>query len=211
MAVSAYTYRLPANVPAINGADTVVIMADSAANALALLRSHYPNVPLGIWSALTPPSAEAGSASYNGYKTTVTVTPIATGRTAVSGRTYTFSYTSATAQTADQVATALAAVMAASEPFSGTTNAGSGVITLAAVDEVGDAVVTAKVEYVADMAAYDAITNPQALNNLQAIPKLAPTVQAAQAHGATRTVTLIAITDAPRVVGWFKDMTGASR
>lgn len=211
MAVSAFTYRLPANVPAINGADTVVVMADSAAHALDLLKSHYPNVPAAIWVALSAPSAEAGAASYNGFKTTIVVTPAATGRTAVSGKAYTFSYTSATAQTADQVATALAAVMAASEPFSGTINAGAGVITLAAVDAVGDAVVTARVEYVADMAAYDAVINPNALNNVASITKLAPTVQAVQAHGATRTVTLIAITDAPRILGWFKDMTGASK
>lgn len=211
MAVNAYTYRLPANVPAINGADTVVIMASSAANALALLKSHYPNVPAAVWTALAAPSAEAGQTSYNGFRTTIEVTPIAAGRTAVSGKKYTFQHDSTTAQTADQVATSIAAVMAAVEPFANTTNAGSGVVTMSATDAVGDAVVTAKVEYIADMATYNANTNPNALNNLVAIPLLAPTVQAAQAHGAARTVTIAAITDAPRVVGWFKDMTGASK
>lgn len=211
MAVSAFTYRLPANVPVINGADTVVVMADTEANARALLKSHYPSVPTAVWAALSAPSAEAGSATYLGYRITITVTPIAAGRTAVSGKTYTFQFTDTVGKTADQMATSIAAVMAAVEPFANTVNAGAGVVTMSATDAVGDAAVTAKVEYVGDMGTYDANINPNALNNLQAIPKLAPTVQAVQAHGATRTVTTIAITDAPRVVGWFKDMTGAAK
>lgn len=212
MTVGAYTYRLPAHVPNVNEADTVVVMADSAAHALELVQSHYPNVPASVWTAITPPTAETVAANYLGYRLTIEVTPAATGRTAVSGKTYTFQYTDAIGKTADQMATAIAAVMAAVEPFSGTTNAGSGVVTLAAADAVGDAAVSAYVDYVGDMAAYDANINPYALNNITHLTSLAPTVQAVQAHGATRTVTTIATTGvAPRIVGWFKDQTGASK
>jgi hypothetical protein len=212
MTVGIYTYKLAAHVPFINQADTVIVAADSAANALELIQSHYPGVPAAAWAAVAAPTAETVAANYLGFRLTIEVTPAQAGRTAVSGKKYTFQYTGLTGETADNMATKIAAVMAAVEPFSGTTNAGSGVVTMAAADDVGDAAVASYVDYVADMAAYDANINPNALQNLVHLTSLKPTVQAVQANGATRTVTTIATTGvAPRVVGWFRDFTGASK